>query len=336
MSGRNTTGSTRFFVRRPRPALVLLWAAALQWGLAGGQEILPLEGGQKIVSMVRTDVPPVIDGRLDDEVWSRAAVVSDLHQVNPIEYAEPSERTEVYLLYDDHALYVGVRLYDSEPHRITANVLRQGGNVTGDDAFFVTLDPFNNRRGGYFFGVNPNGVRMEGLYRNVSEFYRDWDAIYRAAAGRFDGGWTAEFEIPFKSISFDPNTDTWGLNFSRTIARRNENIAWMSRNRSWDPSASGLAVGFEGIEQGMGLDIVPSATFSGSHTHLDGLHRAKRGAHNAEVPASGFGVSSVTGPILPSRPVRLDSGITFGPMNRHPRDRYIVETLPLTVGSAHP
>jgi hypothetical protein len=138
--------------------------------------------------------------------------------------------------------------------------------MTSDDTLFVTIDPFNNRRGGYFFGINPNGVRMDGLYRNVSEYYSDWDTIFYAETGRFDGGWIVEYEIPFKSISFDPNADAWGLNFSRTIQSRDEDMAWVSRNRRWDPSSAGLAVGFEGLQQGVGLDVVPSASWNSART----------------------------------------------------------------------
>jgi hypothetical protein len=202
----------------------------------------------------------VIDGRLDDEEWRGAALLDNFHQVTPIEYAEPSERSEIYLFYDDDALYIGARLYDSEPEKITANLMRQNDTVAQDDRLYVTLDPFNSRRSGYFFGVNPNGVRQDGLYQNVSEFYNAWDSIFYAAAGRFEGGWIAEMAIPFKSLSFDPNTDTWGLNFSRGVVRRNENIAWVSRNRQYNPSVSGLAIGFEDIDQGVGLDLVPSAS----------------------------------------------------------------------------
>jgi hypothetical protein len=191
--------------------------------------------GQKTVRVVRTSAPPVIDGDLSDAVWAGAAVVDDLHQVTPVEYATPDERTEVLILYDDDALYVAARLYDTDPAQITARNMRQNDNVGQDDRFYVTIDPFNDRRSGYFFGLNPNGVRADGLYRNVTEFYGDWDSIFDAAAGRFEGGWAAEIEIPFKSISFDPTTDTWGLNFSRTVVRKNETIAWVSRNRAYNP-----------------------------------------------------------------------------------------------------
>jgi hypothetical protein len=233
------------------------------------------DAGQKTVHVVRTPTPPVIDGDLSDAVWSMAAVVDDLHQVTPIEFAEPYERTEIFILYDDDALYIAAKLYDNEPELITAKNMRQNDSIGSDDRIFVTIDPFNNRRSGYYFGVNPNGVRSDGLYRNVSEFYGDWDTIFEAAAGRFEGGWTAEIKIPFKSISFDPNTDTWGLNFSRTVVRKNETTAWVSRNRAYNPSVSGLAVGFEGLKQGLGLDVVPSGAatshkdFATGDTHTD-------------------------------------------------------------------
>jgi hypothetical protein len=239
---------------------IFSFAAALIVGTqAFAQQSLD-DPGQKSVQMVRTDTPPVIDGVLGEDEWAGAALVDNLHQVEPIEYAQPFERSEIYLFFDDDALYVGAYLYDTDPEEITAQNLRQNSNIGQDDRFFVTIDPFNDQRSGYYFGVNPNGVRMDGIYRNVTEFYSDWDSIYYAEAGRFEGGWVVEIEIPFKSISFDPSTDTWGLNFSRGVARKNENSAWVSRNRQYNPSASGLAVGFEELRQGMGLDIVPSVT----------------------------------------------------------------------------
>ena len=240
-------------------------------GAAAAQNNAVLQDpGQKTVRVVRTTTAPVIDGDLSDAVWASAAVVDDLHQVSPVEYAEPDERTEVLILYDDDALYVAARLYDTDPGEITARNMRQNDNLGQDDRFYVTIDPFNDRRSGYFFGLNPNGVRADGLYRNVTEFYGEWDSIFDAAAARFEGGWTAEIEIPYKSISFDPTTDTWGLNFSRTVVRKNEISAWVSRNRAYNPAVSGLAVGFEGLEQGIGLEIVPSLAVSDRKNFLTG------------------------------------------------------------------
>jgi hypothetical protein len=240
------------------------WAgcALLCAGGASGQDAARLQDpGQKTVHIVRTAARPTIDGALDDAAWANAARIDNLHQVNPVEYAEPSERTEIYLLYDDDALYVAARIY-TPADEITANIMRQGASITQEDTLFVTLDPFNTQRGGYFFGLNAHGVRFDGLYRNVSEYYSDWDTIWDAAAQRFDGGWTAEYEIPFKSLSFDPGSDTWGLNFSRSLEARNEDMAWVSRNRRWDPSSAGLMTGLEELDQGIGLDVVPSASLA--------------------------------------------------------------------------
>ena len=146
-----------------------VWLLCIASATAGAQELVLRDPGQKSVRIVRVTSAPAIDGVLDDVAWTSAARVDDLHQVTPLEYAEPSERTEVYLAYDDDALYIGARLYDSEPELITAQNLRQNDNIGDDDRFIVTLDPFNSRRSGYFFGVNANGVRQDGLYQNVSE-----------------------------------------------------------------------------------------------------------------------------------------------------------------------
>jgi hypothetical protein len=238
------------------------WGALLCAGAALAQETEQLrDPGQKTLNIARAPVRPVIDGVLDDAVWANAARIDDFHQVNPVEYAEPSERTEILLLYDDDALYVAARMY-TRPGQITANVMRQGASITQEDSLFVTLDPFNTQRGGYFFGLNAHGVRFDGLYRNVSEYYSDWDSIWDAAAQEFEGGWIAEYEIPFKSLSFDPSSDTWGLNFSRSLETRNEDMAWVSRNRRWDPSSAGLMTGLSGIDQGIGLDVVPSLSLT--------------------------------------------------------------------------
>lgn len=214
----------------------------------------------KSVRIRRIATPPVIDGVMDEEVWLRAPVIDDLHQVNPVEFAAPSERTEVRLLYDRDALYIGVRLFDSQPKLINARVLRQNQPIGSDDRFFVQIDPFNSRRSGYIFGVNPNGVRFDGVFEGVTQRQFDWDGIWQAAATIDDKGWVVEIAIPFKTLSFDPGTDTWRMNFARNIERKNETIAWVSRDRNMDLSTMGEVRGISQIEQGRGLDVVPSAS----------------------------------------------------------------------------
>ena len=217
-------------------------------------------GELKIAEAVRTDDPINIDGRLDEEAWNAATVIADLHQILPIEYSEPSQRTEFLVLYDDDALYLAARMYDDQPDRVVAKVLRQGGQSWLDDQFNIILDPFNDKRSGYRFQVNPNGVWEEGLFRGGDQMQWEWSGIWQAAATRNDQGWVAETRIPFKTVSFHPDNDTWGINLNRRIARNNESVGWVSRNRTQNPGISGEITGLFGLDQGLGLDVVPSVT----------------------------------------------------------------------------
>ena len=232
-------------------------------GPGAAQEAGPDADVLKSVRMVRTDTPPVIDGRLDDAVWTRAAIVDDFHQSQPIEGAEPTERTEIYLLYDDDALYIGGRFWDSEPERIAAGTLRHRSLRLGDDdRIAIVLSPFNDRRSGYKFETNANGVKHEAIYQNVSQNLSVWNTIWDVASTTGSDGWATEIAIPLKSISFDPELDTWGINFSRAVRRKGEEISWVSRNRSYNPSIVGLATGFTGLQQGLGLDVVPAVALN--------------------------------------------------------------------------
>lgn len=222
--------------------------------------------GNKSVEITRVDTPPVIDGFIDDPVWMAIEPIVDLHQVNPVEYAAPSEPTEIRLAYDDDALYVSARLWDSEPERITAQVLRQGEGLASEDRFAIIIDPHLDRRSGYRFQINANAVRWDALYSDTSNLQSDWDGIWRAAAARDDAGWIAEFAIPFNTLSFDPNSQAWGINFERTIQRNDETLAWVSRNRQFNPGVAGTVVGFHDLQQGKGIDVVPSVSASGQRS----------------------------------------------------------------------
>ncbi len=237
-------------------------AAVLTAGEAPAQEPLPEGAREKSVRIVRAASPPVIDGVLDEGAWQLATQLEDLHEIQPTEYAPATERTIVYLLYDKDAIYIGARLYDRDPSQVTSRILRQGEEVFGDDWFSVLLDPFHDRRSGYRFMTNPNGLRQEGLFQNISEEQWDWEGIWYTASTIDEQGWVTEIAIPFKTLSFNPDNDTWGINFRRAIARRDERTGWVSRNRNSDPSTSGTVVGLVGLEQGVGLDVVPSLSVS--------------------------------------------------------------------------
>ncbi|HMB72726.1 MAG TPA: carbohydrate binding family 9 domain-containing protein [Gammaproteobacteria bacterium] len=241
----------QFVYRIPATALSLL-AGATAFAQSSSEDEL------KTVRVIRIDSPPVIDGSLDDAVWERAEVITDFHQTRPGDGAQPSEPTELYLLYDEDAFYIGARMYDSNPELIAAPTFRHGQGLGSDDRLVVILDPFNTRRAGYRFETNANGIRHDALYQDITSFQSDWTAIWDTAASITDEGWIAELEIPFKTLPFDPNIDTWGFNFGRGIRRRGEEMAWVSRNRSYNPSIVGLAEGLSGMDQGKGLDIVPS------------------------------------------------------------------------------
>jgi hypothetical protein len=213
----------------------------------------------EIVRIAETEAPQ-IDGKLDDPAWQSAAVVKDLRQFTPTNDIAPSERSEFYVMYDKDAIYVGARLWDSEPDKFTANILRQGQQLN-EDRISVILDTFNDKRNGYRFEVNRNSIRDDALFLDTTQVQRDWDGIYFAHAIRNATGWTAEMAIPFKTLSFDPAISTWGINFQRTIALKNERIGWVFRNRAQNPSSSGQMTGLVKLDQGVGLDIIPGISF---------------------------------------------------------------------------
>ncbi len=226
------------------------------------QEVLSEDvrsGRAKTLEMVRTDTPPVIDGVMD-EIWSTGALLDDLHQTDPIEYAEPSERTVVRILYDKDFLYFSAMMYYKDPSKIVANKLIQGANLRTEDKFRVYINPFNDGRNGYIFQTNANGVRTDGILENVTDNNFDWTGIWYAASQLTDYGWFAEIAIPYKTLSFDPSSDSWGMSILRSIESNTEDMAWTSYNRSVNPSNFGTITGLEGLEQGVGLDVIPGAS----------------------------------------------------------------------------
>jgi len=215
------------------------------------------------IVVVRTDTPPVIDGVIDDEVWKNATPVVNFCQVEPIEGAHPSERTEFRLLYDSEHLYIGVRAWDREPEKLVARAMQRDGAITPDDRISIAIDTFHDRRNGYLFQINPNGARRDGLIIDSSEFRSEWDGIWRGESRIDDKGWTTEIALPTKSLNFDPGGSTWGFNILRAVRRRNETNRWTAVSQNLDfinMAEIGTITGLRGLEQGVGLDVVPSNT----------------------------------------------------------------------------
>ncbi|MCG8699457.1 MAG: carbohydrate binding family 9 domain-containing protein, partial [Bacteroidales bacterium] len=210
--------------------------------------------------VVRIEEAPVLDGRLIEACWQGDPVLTDFTQIEPIEGAEPTERTEVRFRYTNRRLYIGVRCFDSDPREIRATQMQHDGDLGADDLILIAFDTFDRKRDGYYFAVNPAGARVEGLVENFYEKDKSWDTIWEAKTRIDSQGWTAEIAIPFNSFSFDPQSDQWGCNVTRVIRRKQESLRWtvLSVAKSSTLLAEfGALQGFEDINQGVGLEVKP-------------------------------------------------------------------------------
>jgi hypothetical protein len=240
--------------------LLTITCIAASSGYVLGQVTVGNGDGAKTIVIPKLVGEAEVDGVLDDALWSQALLIEDFHQYEPVEYGEPSEKSQVWIFYTEDALYVGSFFAEADMSKVSANTLRQGQGLASDDILAVILDPFFDRRNGYRFEVNANGVRWEGLFQNTTDIDGNWDGIWQADATRVANGWYSEMRIPFQTLPFNPASDSWGINFRRAIRRNNESIAWVSRNRQVNPAVAGTATGLTGMRQGLGLDIVPSFT----------------------------------------------------------------------------
>lgn len=168
---------------------------------------------------------PDIDGALNEEVWSIAPIISDFHQNRPNDHGEPSEKTQVQIARSDEFIYVAFRAYDSDIENISAKGFIQGQRFFSDDRLAIYIDSFNDRRNSYFFQVNANGIRRDGLVGN-DYFIDDWSTVWYANTQIHDWGWSAEMAIPIKSIAFAPNSEQWGIKFwsSLPAPRRRDGV----------------------------------------------------------------------------------------------------------------
>jgi hypothetical protein len=201
-----------------------------------------------------------LDGRLDEPVWSRAVPATDFIQQDPANGASATERTEVRFALTRDALYMGVQNFDSEPDKLAANTMKRDEFLRADDRFMWVIDPFLNAQGGYFFEMNPAGSMADSLMGPTGATSREWDGIWDARVIRSDRGWTIEIEIPFRTLNFDPNGKAWGINFLRSIRRKNEDSLWMGWGYNqglFRIQNTGLLLGISDVTQGMGLDIRP-------------------------------------------------------------------------------
>jgi hypothetical protein len=211
-----------------------------------------------------------VDGLPDEAVWERAQAATGFLQRDPNNGDPATERTEVRLVYDADRLILSVICYDSEPDRVLGNQMQRDRSFEADDRFMWAIDTFLDGRSGYYFEINPAGAMGDGLVDPAADagwnndfgagINRSWDGIWIARVRRTTTGWTAEVEIPFRTVNFDPNAGAWGINFQRTIRRKNEDVLWTGHARNQGLARmtnAGRVEGLGGISQGVGLDVKP-------------------------------------------------------------------------------
>ncbi len=252
-------------MRLPRPAVRLfvtflasLVAPAAQ---AAAQE---LPGGRVLVAAPARGAMRV-DGRLDEGAWAAARPAADFTQAVPTSGAPATERTEVRVLFDRSALYVGFRLYDSRPDSIAAQLARRDAGGIYSDWAHVAVDSYHDRRTAWRFSLNPRGVQGDGGIYNDTERDPLWDAVWEGAAQVDSLGWTAEFRIPLSQLRYTVGAEgsarVWGINFTRELARRGERAYWSPTppDAPGVVSRMGTLVGLDSLADPSRLELIPYA-----------------------------------------------------------------------------
>ena len=212
-----------------------------------------------------------LDGSLSEYAWQQATPISNFRQQVPLEGGNPTERTEIRIIYDENNLYIGAILHDSDPSEILAFQKRWDQGLGADDRFMWILDTFNDGRNAYFFEINPAGLMGDGLLTvgQGMNMNKAWNGIWEANVKITDIGWIAEIRIPFKTLDFNADQSIWGINFQRTVRRRSEEILWSGWRLNqglFRPQDAGKLLGLQNLNQGIGLEIKPYSTVKPTRT----------------------------------------------------------------------
>jgi hypothetical protein len=185
--------------------------------------------GRLLVHATRVRGPIGVDGQLDDMAYESVAPITAFIQQEPEAGAPISERTEVWVLFDDDNLYFACRCWDEHPERIVANDMRRdSSNLGNHDSLSVALNTFNDQRNGFIFAVTPAGAMRDGTTTEERANF-DWNPVWDGKASRFEGGWIAEMAVPFKSLRYIPGREqTWGIQIRRNIRSKNE-LAYLTQ-----------------------------------------------------------------------------------------------------------
>ena len=230
------------------------------------------EQGQATVRAVRLDQSLDFDGVLDEAVYGTVPAISGFIQLTPDVGAPATERTEAWILFDETNIYVSARLWDSAPEsQWVANEMRRDtSQLRQNDTFAVLFDTFYDRRNGVHFYTNPLGARADQQFTNEGNPNSDWNPVWDVRTGRFDGGWTVEMEIPFKTLRYRSEPPhIWGIQLRRAIRRKNE-WAYLTRlpvasgagggaRGAFRVSKAGSLVGLEPPAAGRNIELKPYA-----------------------------------------------------------------------------
>ncbi len=244
---------------------------------SASKEIIP----QKFFKAVRTTAPPKIDGSLDDEVWKNAEKISDFIQNTPYEGKSPTQWTEVKILYDNFAIYVGAMMYDTSPDSIYHELGNRDDGDLNAEKFRFVVDPYNKRHDAYDFGVYSSGVQLDSRFSDFT-----YNGVWQSAVKILNNGWSVEMKIPYSAIRF-PNTkeQQWAAQFTRDIRRNREFDQWsLTPNGQSNPQKYwGTIIGISDIRPPLRLSLSPylSSYYSSQPAYnADGTYSYSKGFSN--------------------------------------------------------
>ena len=224
------------------------------------------EAGRVTLRATRIAEPIVLDGKLDDSVYTRVPAVSDFVQQEPQEGEPATEKTEAWVLFDDENVYVSARCWDSHPERMIINEMRRDNfNIFQNENVTLVFDTFYDRRNGFFFQTNPLGaLRDQAVGDEGQTNNQDWNTVWDVKASVFDQGWMVEIAIPFKSLRYREGRDqVWSFNLRRSIRWKNEEtflspVAASHRFRGiYKFSEAATLVGIEAPYESRSLEVKP-------------------------------------------------------------------------------
>ena len=201
-----------------------------------------------------------IDGLLSEPVWQGSPAIDNFIQVEPRSGDVATETTNVWVAYNKDALYIAVRCRDRGVGNIFATEMSRDAALGENDQIELVIDTYHDHRNAYYFATNAVGALVDGRVTENREPALEWDGIWNVRTRIDDSGWTAEFEIPFKTVGFKPGLTEWGFNISRYLARVRETSRWVSPSldvQLYQMTGAGQITGLEDLSQGAGLDIKP-------------------------------------------------------------------------------